>query len=154
MKEKTTFFFNSCLDLLVTQKVDQWLANSLNFFFFYFLMINLMYMLFLHTRFVWKAQSKHQIHSSVYLRTQTELLLQTSKWDKFSNRCCSEHSQTFKTLPLWLQFHRNEKRVSCLNAEGKNLQHFLSGSTLHHLSKARGRNLWAKKRLSRPPQRL
>ncbi len=140
-KRKRSFMCNSCLDLLDTQKVDQWLANSLKLLFFKWLTWCI---LFFNSRFVWKVHSKHQIHSSVYLRTQTELLLQTSKWDKFSNRCCSEHSQTFKTLPLWLQFHRNEKRVSCLNAEGKNLLHFLSGSTLHPLSKARRRHLWAK----------
>lgn len=34
-----------------------------------------------------------------YLRTQTKLLVQNSKWDEFSNSCCSEHTQTIKMLP-------------------------------------------------------
>lgn len=127
---------------IVTQKVEQpggsllkitFVQKDWNFSWFFFLS-GVLPVSVIFTALLLKA----------YLRTQTKLLVQNSERDEFSNSCCSEHTQTIRTLPLWLRFLRNEKRVSCLNGEAKNLQHFLSESTFHPLSKAIGRNMWAK----------
>jgi len=65
-----------------------------------------------------------------YLNTQTKLLVENSKWD---DSCCSEHTQTIKTLCLWLRFLRSG---------------FHAWMERLHLS------MWAKKILSWLPQRL